>query len=192
MYAKYGAEHSLDEEFNPTIWYYKAAEQGIANAQYELANNLLDGEGCEEDKEKAIAWLIKSASGNLGRSHFKLAKLFFHLEDKERAYFWLDKAINANDPAIAYELAKYIDELNSEQFPLEVVHQVLKQVEDNTKVSPIRFYEYLADVSARLGDYDAASKYQFKANMALKRIAKVPEEMRVRLDDYQALRDKKS
>lgn len=188
LYAKFGSEMLIEEDFNPTVWYYKAAEQGIANAQYELANNLLDGEGCEEDKEKAIAWLIKSASGDLGRSHFKLAKLFFQLEDKERAYFWLDKAINANDPAIAFELAKYIDELNSEQFPLEVVHQVLKQAEDNTKVSPIRFYEYLADVSARLGDYDAASKYQFKANMALKRIANVPLRMREKLDEYQARR----
>ena len=192
LYAKYGAEHSLDEEFNPTVWYYKAAEQGIANAQYELANNLLDGEGCEEDKEKAIAWLIKSASGDLGRSHFKLAKLFFQLEDKERAHFWLDKAINANDSTIALELAKYIDELDSEQFSLEVVHQVLKQAEDNAKVSPIRYYEYFADVSARLGDYEAAAKYQFKANMALKRIANVPEDMRTRLDEYQALRDTSS
>lgn len=192
LYAKYGAEVTLEEEFNPNVWYYKAAEQGIANAQYELANNLLDGEGCEEDKEKAIAWLIKSASGDLGRSHFKLAKLFFQLEDKERAHFWLDKAINANDSTIALELAKYIDELDSEQFSLEVVHQVLKQAEDNAKVSPIRYYEYFADVSARLGDYEAAAKYQFKANMALKRIANVPEDMRTRLDEYQALRDTSS
>lgn len=191
LYAKFSADMLPEDDINPTIWYYKAAEQGIANAQFELANNLLEGEGCEEDKEKAIAWLIKSASGNLGRSHFKLAKLFLQLEDKERAYFWLDKAINANDPVIAFELAKFIDELGSEQYQLGVIRQVLEKAETNTKVSPIRFYEYFADVAARMGDYDSAAKYQFKANMSLKRIANVPEEMRTRLDEYQALRDKK-
>ncbi|MHC9510303.1 TonB family protein [Kangiella sp. M94] len=189
LYAKFGSEMLIEENFNPTVWYYKAAEQGIANAQYELANNLLDGEGCEEDKEKAIAWLIKSASGNLGRSHFKLAKLFLQLDDKERAHFWLGKAIDANDPEIAFELAKYIDDLGSEQYPLEVVSRVLQQAEVNAKVSPIRFYEYFADVSARLGDYESAAKYQFKANMALKRIANVPLRMREKLDEYQAKRE---
>ncbi|AOE50002.1 TonB family protein [Kangiella sediminilitoris] len=192
LYAKYGSELIDNDEFNPTVWFYRAAEQGVANAQYELAQNLLEGKGCVEDKEKAIAWLIKSASADLGRSHFKLAKLFFDLGNKERAYFWLDKAVKSSDSKIAFELAKYIDDLDMERYPLKVVHQLLQQSEDNTTVSPIRFYEYLAEVSARLDDYDSASKYQFKANMAMKRVGNVPFEMINQLDKYQELRDKNS
>ena len=55
-------------------WYGKAAEQGVAEAQNNLANLFVDGLGGDPDADTALSWYEKSwkagdvvAAGNLGR-----------------------------------------------------------------------------------------------------------------------------
>ena len=62
-----------DEEYLKLCaeWYEKAAEQGHSEAQYETGMCYLNGEGVEENEEKAIFWLKKSAdNGNADAMEF--------------------------------------------------------------------------------------------------------------------------
>ncbi|WP_163366756.1 tetratricopeptide repeat protein, partial [Klebsiella aerogenes] len=43
-------------------WYTKAAEQGHADAQYNLAVSYDEGEGVERDGSKAVFWYTKAAN----------------------------------------------------------------------------------------------------------------------------------
>ena len=84
-------------------WYTKAAEQGDAEAMYDLALCYLQGTGVEADKNKVLTWMQKSAdlgynwaTLNLGKSY--LMKTFtevnFSLAEKylrkttETEHFW--------------------------------------------------------------------------------------------------------
>ena len=54
-------------------WYRKAAEQGNANAQYNIGGMYEVGHGVPEDLVTAYAWAkIAYANGNLGAAKFKL------------------------------------------------------------------------------------------------------------------------
>ncbi|AUD78655.1 hypothetical protein CW740_05065 [Kangiella profundi] len=192
-YAKYAPMVENNPDFNPAIWYYKAAQQGVADAQYELAEKLLAGQGCEEDKEKAISWLIQSASGNLGRSQFKLAKLFFKVDDKEKAYFWLDKAIASNDSEIALELAEYLYELNDPKYPLDLIIKQLNEADLDKFSYPVKHHEFAAELYFLNGQYQLAVDSQEKANKVIRKIKRVPEYMQQKLAQYeQALEQKQS
>lgn len=192
-YAKYAPMVERDPEFNPTMWLYKSAQQGVADAQYELAEKLLAGQGCEEDKEKAISWLIQSASGNLGRSQFKLAKLFFKVDDKEKAYFWLDKAIASNDSEIALELAEYLHELNDTKYPLDLIIKQLNEADLDKFSYPVKHHEFAAELYFLNGQYQLAVDSQEKANKVIRKIKRVPEYMQQKLAQYeQALEQKQS
>jgi len=53
-----------------TGWYRKAAEQGVAEAQWLLGQMYADGEGVPQDDVQAFAWMAISAMGldEFGRS----------------------------------------------------------------------------------------------------------------------------
>ena len=185
MYAKYAPYVDSSSNINPTYWYHEAAKQGLADAQYELANNLLNGRGCEKDKEKAINWLIKSASANLGRSQFKLAKLFFQVDDKEKAYFWLNKAVAADDSEIALELAEFLFELKDERYPLPLIIEQLNEVDLDKYAYPINYYEFIAKLHYLNGQYESAVENQEEAHSLMRRIKTVPEYMQDKLAIYE-------
>ena len=56
-------------------WYWRAAEQGLALAQYRLAIIYRDGIGMQKDTKKAIFWLKKAAQQNLPEAIEQLNKL---------------------------------------------------------------------------------------------------------------------
>lgn len=184
-YAKFKDKVDYEPEFNPTKWLYKAARQGHLQAQYEIANNLLSGDGCDADKEKAINWLVKSASGNLASSQLRLAKLFFELEERERGYFWLDKAISSQDPTSAYDLAAFAYNLNDERYSAKAIVLFMSSIDIKKVQYPIRYYELLAKLYFEQGDHLNAFEYQKKAHKELRQVDKVPEGMQEKLFKYE-------
>ena len=50
-------------------WYRKAAEQGVAKAQYNLGAMYFDGQGVPQDYIQAHKWLNLSASRLQGEAH---------------------------------------------------------------------------------------------------------------------------
>jgi len=82
--------------------YREGAEQGDAEAQFNLGSCYYHGEGIEEDKEEALKWFLKAAEQGLASAQFKLG--FIHatedgfLEDKEEAVKWYRLAAEQDEP----------------------------------------------------------------------------------------------
>ncbi len=78
-------------------WYRMAAEQGLAEAQWELAWFYMRGWGNEADDE-VETWLRQAAEQGQAEAQFNLAMMHIHRpkgrEDYVRAYMWFDLAVH--------------------------------------------------------------------------------------------------
>lgn len=74
-------------------WYLKAAEQGHAEAQYELGWWYYVGPGVPKDNEKAEYWLRKSAAQGYAGAYFPLG-LFYEDTNKQEAIYWFKKRMD--------------------------------------------------------------------------------------------------
>ncbi len=55
-----------DQDYNRAMkWYRKAAEQGYADAQYNIGYMYKNGKGVEQDKAKSFSWYRKAAQLNV-------------------------------------------------------------------------------------------------------------------------------
>ncbi|MGH8290844.1 MAG: tetratricopeptide repeat protein [Steroidobacteraceae bacterium] len=59
-------------------WLVKAAQGGLAVAQYEIANDLLLGQGCRRDEDKALRWLRMAADQGQPNAEITLATRLLH------------------------------------------------------------------------------------------------------------------
>ena len=64
-----GVEQSYEKAVE---WYLKAAEQGLAMAQYNLGEMYALGDGVEQSNEKAREWLQKAADQGFDCAMFGL------------------------------------------------------------------------------------------------------------------------
>lgn len=73
-------------------WFYKAAQRGHADAQYQLGMRLYRGEGIPQNLSQAISWLYKAAEQNQGDAQYMLGSCYYDGEGVERelvlAYQW--------------------------------------------------------------------------------------------------------
>jgi TPR repeat protein len=76
-----------------------SAAQGNPNAMYNLGLMYVDGDGVEQDYEKAAEWLEKAAKGDLAPAQYDLAALYKEgigvKQSLSTAAFWLQKAAEA-------------------------------------------------------------------------------------------------
>jgi len=89
------------DEIEGRYWYLEAAKQGHTEAQYNVGNKYLLGEGGEKDIQQAIYWFEKSAvSKKFHPSSVLAAKLLSDIfekglygmaEDPEKARFWSER-----------------------------------------------------------------------------------------------------
>lgn len=56
-------------------WYSKSAEQGFAEAQYELGGMYVVGDGVEKDEDRGVQLLIKAAEQGLAAAQFEIGNL---------------------------------------------------------------------------------------------------------------------
>ncbi|MFZ6743764.1 tetratricopeptide repeat protein [Undibacterium sp. JH2W] len=76
------------------FWYRKAAEQGYAAAQVELAELYLYGlEGMDVDVPEAMHWYRQAAEQGRADAQLQLGHAYLYrqepMKDKQAAYFWL-------------------------------------------------------------------------------------------------------
>ena len=57
-------------------WYRRAAEQGLATAQYNLGGMYDLGRGVSQDGEQAAKWYIKAADRGHVKAQYRLAVMF--------------------------------------------------------------------------------------------------------------------
>ena len=68
------------------FWYRKAAEQGYADAQYNLGFCYCEGEGVSQDYTQAVYWLRKAAEQGNADAQFLLEGCYCYGEGVTRDY----------------------------------------------------------------------------------------------------------
>ena len=87
----------------------KAAEQGHAQAQYQLGWMYKDGEGgVPKDLEKSIHWLEKAAEQEHVSAQFRLGWMYRYgdgiSKDLEKSIYWLEKSAENGDAEAQFDL----------------------------------------------------------------------------------------
>ena len=89
-YYKEGKYHEA------AYWYEKAANQGYAQAQYNLGLCYGNGQGVEEDYEKAVFWFEKAANQGYAEAQYFLGWCYENgigvKKDLKKAKLWKDKS----------------------------------------------------------------------------------------------------
>ena len=90
-------------------WYRKAAERGVASAQFLLGMSYADGKGVAEDDAEAVRWYRKAAEQGLAEAQFNLGTAYASgegiAEDDARAVKWYRKAAEQGDAMAQHNLA---------------------------------------------------------------------------------------
>jgi TPR repeat protein len=77
-------------------WYKKAADQGLARAQFNLCRAYHLGEGVPQDDAEAVRWLRKAADQGVAKAQALLGAAYDQGEgvpkDKAKAYLWANLA----------------------------------------------------------------------------------------------------
>jgi TPR repeat protein len=113
-YAQHlAAENKPGPEFDPLPWFRRAAERGLADAQFEAAR-LLDQRGGDEDSRKeALAWYRKAAAQGHLQAYLWLGIALETgrgtVPSPAEAIPWFLKAADANDPEALYHLGNLYD-----------------------------------------------------------------------------------
>lgn len=83
--TKYGPDVPVDLE-KAVKWYQKAAEQGFARAQCNLAYMYKNGEGIEKNYVKAVEWYRKAADQGYARAQNNLGDMYYYAYGVEKNY----------------------------------------------------------------------------------------------------------
>lgn len=85
-------------------WYRKAAEQGDADAQYNLGNLYAQGQGVAQDDAQAVAWYRKAANQGYAKAQSNLGVMYAEgrgvARDDVEAYRWFSIAGAKGDAEI--------------------------------------------------------------------------------------------
>jgi TPR repeat protein len=107
------------DEAEAVKWFRKAAEQNVADAQYNLGVCYANGQGVTEDAAEAVKWFRKAAEQNLADAQYNLGVCYDSGEgvakDEVEAYkWWLLAAGQGNDDA-KYNMTIVENKMSREQ-----------------------------------------------------------------------------
>lgn len=93
--AAYDKGIGVEQDVNKAVhWYRKAAEQGVPEAQFNLAHLLVEA---EISASEAAMWMLKAAEQGMADAEFLMGIIYAEglgVEmDREKALLWLNKAI---------------------------------------------------------------------------------------------------
>lgn len=76
-YYNKGKEYFNNKNYTEAVkWYRKAAEQGLADAQFSLGDCYLEGEGVTQNMTEAVKWFRKAAEQGLADAQFALGACY--------------------------------------------------------------------------------------------------------------------
>ena len=107
------------DEAEAVKWYRKAAEQNVADAQYNLGVCYANGQGVTEDDAESVKWFRKAAEQNFADAQYNLGVYYDSGEgvakDEVEAYkWWLLAAGQGNDDA-KYNMTIVENKMSREQ-----------------------------------------------------------------------------
>ena len=98
---------------NAVKWFTKAAEKGLASAQYNLGRCYENGDGISKSYEKAVEWYSKAANQGDARAQFGLGECYYNgwgvSKSYEKAVEWYTKAANQRHLPAQYKLGVCYD-----------------------------------------------------------------------------------
>ena len=101
----YGLTENAEEAVR---WYRLAAEQGLADAQHNLASMYAGGEGVPRDREVAVGWFLLAADQGHAPSQYRIGLMFAEgqglPEDDEEAVLWYNLAAEQGFAPAQYRL----------------------------------------------------------------------------------------
>ncbi len=88
----------LDRTYDQALrWFLKAAQAGVAYAQYQVGTALMQGKGCDCDTAKGEIWLEKAAQADEPDAEVSLADYLLRgqpkAHDVSTAMMWLERAV---------------------------------------------------------------------------------------------------
>ncbi|WP_440903418.1 energy transducer TonB [Catenovulum sp. SX2] len=152
-------QHSPFQYREINRWLLKAAQNGHAQAQYELGINLQNGQGCKADLNKSLAWLKASALQNFTPAKELIAQKKLRsneLVDHKIALDILRDSLIGESNIPKLELAWHLvasnfTELRNPKEALEILDDLPFELVDK-----VRFFETEAAAYAALGDFEEA------------------------------------
>jgi TPR repeat protein len=89
-------------------WFRKAADQGIAAAQYNLGNMYAKGQGVPQDYALAVEWWRRAADQGLAAAQFNLGLMYYRgdgvPQDHAQAAQWFRKAADQGNADAQFNL----------------------------------------------------------------------------------------
>ena len=106
----YANGHGVPQDYAEAVrWYREAANQGYAEAQYNLGVMYGKGEGVPQDHAEAVRWYRKAAAQGDADAQHNLGLMYFigegMLRDLTQAYMWYDLASSRFPPGAAHDHA---------------------------------------------------------------------------------------
>lgn len=148
-------------------WFYKAAQNGVVEAQYKIGRNQYYGQGCFENKEAGMRWLLKSASGGYAEAQYLMALEF--LKDPELVYhedesvMWLEEASAKGFGPARAKLAWIYATAEQDRFYKPQESRALIDSDIEGYYDDVFLLQTKAASFAAIGKYKKAVKYQKKA-----------------------------
>ena len=126
-------QQRVDQQHNfekAASWFRKAADQGMAHAQYALGQMYLNGEGVQQSVEEAVHWYNLAAQQGLMEAQADLGYLYAKRENKVPedyliAYQWLALSAQQGDRMAPGDLKNLMETMTPEQ-----IEKAKKRVND--------------------------------------------------------------
>ena len=118
-----GGRGKARDDRQAVSWYTKAAEQGLADAQFDLGRMYVTGTGITQDVELGVSWELKAAEQGLARAQFAIGKRYFSgvdlTQDYQQAFDMFLGAANQGFVGAQYQLGAML--FHGEGVPKDLV-----------------------------------------------------------------------
>jgi len=118
-----GGRRKARDDRQAVSWYTKAAEQGLADAQFDLGRMYVTGTGITQDVELGVSWQLKAAEQGLARAQFAIGKRYLSgvdlTQDYQQAFDMFLKAANQGFVGAQYQLGAML--FHGEGVPQDLV-----------------------------------------------------------------------
>ena len=88
-------------------WYHKAAAQGYASAQYNLALMYRDGRGVARDAAQAQHWYEQAAAQGHAKAQYRLGEIAYGEKHYDTARDWFEKSAAQGYAKAQYQLGQH-------------------------------------------------------------------------------------
>lgn len=180
---------SVKTQQHKTLLFLSAAKMGHAKAQTAIALKIIYGENFEQDRQKALKWLLAVDNSKDASSLYHAASLLYDgiLVDKNKAKAidFFQQAVNQQHPKSKVKLAWILATEKEESFsdPQKAL-QLITEVYDKY-LDRVTAYETLAVAQAANGQFENAIKSQKSALNFAKKIGIEADAVQRRLTSYE-------